>query len=81
MENPITIRNRIVNDITYTGLSESDLLIIFALVKNELNLKTITNYAKDNNMSYNGVKNHRKKIEVDGVSFVPSKKEHTNLPF
>ena len=81
MENSTTIRNRIVNDITYEGLSESDLLIIFAVVKNELNLKTITNYAKDNNMSYNGVKNHRKKIEVDGVSFVPSKKERSNLPF
>jgi len=35
-----------------------------------LNLKTIPDYAKENNMSYNGVKNNRKIVELFGVKFV-----------
>lgn len=32
--------------------------------------KTISQYAKDNNKSYNGIKNHRKIITLFGVKFV-----------
>lgn len=35
-----------------------------------LNLKTITDYAKENNMSYNGVKKFRQIVEIFGVKFV-----------
>lgn len=35
-----------------------------------LNLKTITDYAKENNLSYNGVKNHRETKQIFGVKFV-----------
>lgn len=35
-----------------------------------LNLKTIPDYAKENNMSYNGVKNNRKIVELFKVKFV-----------
>ena len=35
-----------------------------------LNLKTIPDYAKENNMSYNGVKKFRKIETIFGVKFV-----------
>lgn len=35
-----------------------------------LNLQTISDYAKENNMSYNGVKKHRNIITLFGVKFV-----------
>lgn len=35
-----------------------------------LNLRTISNYAKENNLSYNGVKNFRNVIELFGGKFV-----------
>lgn len=35
-----------------------------------LNLKTVSDYAKSHNMSYNGVKNNRKIVELFNVKFV-----------
>ena len=35
-----------------------------------LNLKTIPQYAKDNNISYNGAKNFRNKVVIFGVKFI-----------
>ena len=35
-----------------------------------LNLQTISDYAKANNMSYNGVKNCRKIVEIFNTKFV-----------
>lgn len=35
-----------------------------------LNLQTLPNYAKENNMSYNGVKKFREVREIFGVKFV-----------
>ena len=35
-----------------------------------LNLKTISDYAKDNRLSYNGVKNNREIIELFNQKFV-----------
>ena len=35
-----------------------------------LNLQTISNYSKTHNMSYNGVKNFRKIVEIAGIKFV-----------
>jgi len=46
------------------------ILECFIELGNILNLKTIPDYAKENNMSYNGVKNNRKIIELFNVKFV-----------
>jgi hypothetical protein len=35
-----------------------------------LNLKTISDYAKENNLSYNGVKKCRENVEIFNVKFV-----------
>jgi len=51
-------------------LDNDSLLQLIELVGGYLNLKSITKYAADNNMSYNGVKNHRKVKELFGVKFV-----------
>ena len=53
-------------------LSDADLVQIFELVGTFLNLKTISQYAKENNLSYNGVKNFREIITIFGVKFVKS---------
>ena len=50
--------------------TNSDLVQIIELLGNFADLKTITQYAKDNNMSYNGVKNNRNIIELFNVKFV-----------
>jgi hypothetical protein len=53
------------------GELDNDTLVqLIEQAGNYLNLKTITDYAKDNGISYNGVKNNRKIIELFGVKFV-----------
>lgn len=51
-------------------LDNNDLVQIIERVDEFLNLKTITQFAKDNNKSYNGVKNHQTIIELFGCKFV-----------
>ena len=51
-------------------LSEGSLVQLFERLNTFTNLKTITQYAKDNNISYNGAKNNRKVIELFGVKFI-----------
>lgn len=51
-------------------LDNSTLVQLIALCGQFLNLQTIPDYAKDNNMSYNGVKNNRDIIEIFNVKFV-----------
>ena len=43
-------------------LSEYNLVQLFERLNTFSNLKTITQYAKDNNISYNGARNNRKVI-------------------
>lgn len=51
--------------------SHQDLVQFIEVVgKDYLNLKTIPDYAKENNKSYNGVKNHRKIITIFNTKFV-----------
>jgi hypothetical protein len=40
-------------------LTNNNLVQIIELVNDYLNLKTINQYAKDNNKSYNGIKNKK----------------------
>lgn len=61
--------------------TRDELVIIFEQVINKLNPKTISNYARDNKMSYNGVKNHREYIKVDSVKFIIDDITNANLPF
>ena len=51
-------------------LNNDTLVQLIEQCGNFLNLKTIPDYAKDNNMSYNGVKNNRKIVELFNVKFV-----------
>jgi hypothetical protein len=51
-------------------LDNDSLVELFKLSGDYLNLKTISLYAKDNNMSYEGVKKCRKIEEIHGVKYV-----------
>ncbi|MBN8565248.1 MAG: hypothetical protein J0M25_00750 [Flavobacteriales bacterium] len=51
-------------------LDNDSLVQIIELCGGYLNLETIPNYAKKNNLSYNGVKKHRKICTIFKVKFV-----------
>lgn len=51
-------------------LDNNSLVQIIEFTGSLLNLKTISNYAKDNNLSYNGVKNCRCIVEIFKTKFV-----------
>lgn len=60
-----------VTEKTMNGeLNNNDLVQLIALAGSFLNLKTISNYAKDNKMTYNGVKNNRQIVEIFNTKFV-----------
>jgi hypothetical protein len=51
-------------------LQKEDVVQIIEHCGKKLNLSTISNYATENNMSYNGVKNFRNTIKLFNVKFV-----------
>ena len=51
-------------------LTNENMVQIIERVNSYLNLKTINNYAKDNKISYNGVKNNRTIITLFGCKLV-----------
>ena len=51
-------------------LSNNDLVQLIEVAGAFLNLQTIPDYAKENNLSYNGVKNHREIIEIFNTKYV-----------
>jgi len=51
-------------------LSNNDLVQLIEVAGAFLNIKTIPDYAKENNLTYNGVKNNRKIIEIFNTKFV-----------
>lgn len=51
-------------------LSNDDLVQIIEQCGMYLNLKTIPNYAKDNNISYNGAKNYRTVVSIFNTKFI-----------
>lgn len=70
-----TINNKHLDKIeeyVYKTLCKGELNMVqlFERLNTYANLKTISQYAKDNNLSYNGVKNNRKIVELFGVKFV-----------
>lgn len=70
-ERSIKIRERLFECIHNGELENSDLVQIFEHIGIILNLKTITNYAKANNISYNGaLKRKTDKTKIDKVEFI-----------
>lgn len=51
-------------------IDNNSLVELFKQTGEYLNLKTISDYARDNNMSYEGVKKGRRIEEIYGVKFV-----------
>jgi hypothetical protein len=51
-------------------LDNSDMVQIIELCGMYLNLQTISDYAKEHNLSYNGVKNHRQIVNLFGNKYV-----------
>lgn len=51
-------------------LSNDDLVQIIELCGSYLNIRTIPDYAAQNNISYNGAKNHRHIQKIFNVRFV-----------
>lgn len=66
----INIINRIGELIVNGELQTEAQVKIIELINQFLDLKTIANYARDNKMSYNGVKNFRRLISINNVKFV-----------
>ncbi|MEQ1554087.1 MAG: hypothetical protein ABL929_07910 [Ferruginibacter sp.] len=65
-----TITEHISNRIESGELSNEDLVQLIEHVGGYLNLQTIPQYAKQYNISYNGVKNFRKVVELFNTKFV-----------
>lgn len=73
-------KNQILIEIN--AISESGKLVqIIELAAHKLDLKTISVYAKCNNLSYNGVKKCRSKVLIGGVKFVADGLIENQLPF
>lgn len=63
------IRN-IIKGMDNNMLSNNDLIDIIEATGSFLNLRTISDYATQNNLSYNGAKNHRNVRKIFNVRFV-----------
>ena len=64
------IIQNIENEITNGNLTNADLVQLIEVCGDYLNIRTIPDYAKENGMSYNGVKNNRNIKEIFNVKFV-----------
>ena len=64
------ICNHLSERIESNQLSNEDCVKIIEHIGSYLNLKTIPDYAKDNKISYNGVKKFRKVEKIFNVKFV-----------
>lgn len=60
-----------VTEKTMAGeITNEDLLQLIEVAGSFLNLKTISDYAKENNLSYNGAKHFRKTEEIFNTKFI-----------
>jgi len=64
------IINRLGNHIQTNDISNECLLQIIEVAGSFLNLKTISDYSRTHNISYNGVKNCRNVIKLFNSKFV-----------
>ena len=65
-----TISDYLAQRIENNELSNQDIVQLIEMLGTYCNLKTIPDYAKENNMSYNGVKNNREIINIFNTKFV-----------
>jgi hypothetical protein len=64
------INLNIMKGVDNNMLSNDGLIEIIKTCGSYLNLRTISDYSKENNISYNGAKNFRYKVELFGVKFI-----------
>ena len=64
------IINRLIEIIETKEVSNNFLIELGKVFGDYTNLSTIYNYAKEHNMTYRGVKNHRNIINLFNVNFV-----------
>ena len=69
-ENTNKLLNFVYNKYVNDELDNESLVKLIELSGSLLNLQTISNYAKENKMSYNGVKNHRKIVSLFSTKYV-----------
>ena len=64
------ILNHLSERIESNELSNEDCVRIIEHIGGYLNLQTVSDYAKNNNISYNGAKNFRTTTEIFNVKFI-----------
>jgi hypothetical protein len=69
-EYEIKIIEKLQQSVIEGQISNECLVQIIEQCGSFLNLKTISNYAKENSISYNGAKKFRENIELFGVKFI-----------
>jgi hypothetical protein len=77
MRNPVNKRHLYkLEKYVYNAMKrdELDIVQLFQRLEIYANLKSISQYAKDNKLSYNGVKKHREIITLFGCKFVADNK-------
>lgn len=60
---------QVIIDIIKGKVTHNEMQNLIQLIAQELDIRTTSNYAKKINKSYNGVKNFRAYILIDGVKF------------
>ena len=70
VENTEKLGKFIFDKFNKNELDNDSLVQIIEVCGNLLNLETISDYAKNNNLSYNGVKHHREIVELFRTKFV-----------
>ena len=65
-----TICDHVAKRFQNNELTNDDMVQLIECAGMFLNLKTIADYARDNKMSYNGVKNNRCIVTIFNVQFV-----------
>lgn len=69
-ENTKKLLNFVSNKFQNKELDNDSLVQLIELCGMYLNLQTISDYARDNKMSYNGVKHHREVVNIFNCKFV-----------
>ena len=64
------LATRLEKHIFENDVPNSELIEIMNICGDYLNLKTRSQYARENNISYNGAKHHRNNVKINGVIFI-----------
>ena len=66
----VQIRERLFELIHNGEIEKADLVQIFEHTGAILNAQTLSNYARENGISYNGAKRQKETASIDGVKFI-----------